>query len=231
MGIGHALSIGLAKLGINLILNARSGKLLEKMASQCSDMGIKAIPVPGDISKTEIVTNCLNKAEQIGSLSGFIHVAGILNPGPYVWELEEDKFTRIFDVTVKASYLLIRHIVPQLLSAGKGIVVFVGSGAAEITQPGIAAYCAAKAAQEHLARQLAAETDKVISFIYRPGVVDTRMQEQAREAVGGAAKNLHHVFRPWKKNNQLLTPEQSANALIKILQSNIKAKHGKIVTA
>lgn len=230
-GIGKALSVGLAKLGVNLVLNARGREPLEEAVFECSNEGIKAVPVPGDISKSEIVTECLKKAEEIGALSGFIHVAGTLCPGPYIWELEEVKFNKIFDVHVKASYLLIRYVVPKLLSSGTGMAVFVGSGAADLTQPGIAAYCAAKAAQEHLARQLAAETGRVTCFVYRPGMVDTRMHEQAREAVGGAAKNLHDVFRPLKENNRLLTPEQSADALIRILQGDIRTRQGRIITA
>jgi len=51
-------------------------------------------------------------------------------------------------------------------------------------------------------------------FVFRPGVVDTRMQEQAR---GGAAKHLHQVFRPWKDRGELLTPEQSAAGLLRAL--------------
>ncbi len=69
--------------------------------------------------------------------------------------------------------------------------MFVGSGAAEITQPGISAYCKAKAVQELLVKQLAAETNKIISFVFRQSIVDTRMQEQAREAKGGAAKHIN----------------------------------------
>ncbi|WP_291322963.1 SDR family NAD(P)-dependent oxidoreductase [Desulfonatronospira sp.] len=231
MGIGKAISLGLAKQGVNLVLNARSQELLEETAARCSSTGIQAIAVPGDISLADTVLHCLKAAQRIGNLSGFIHVAGLLFPGPTIWELDEDKFAKIFDVNVKASYLMIKYFVPKLISTGHGVAVFAGSGAAEITQPGIAAYCAAKAAQEHLVRQLAAENSIVISFIFRPGIVDTRMQEQAREAKGGAAKHLHQVFRPWKKNNQLLTPDQSASALIKILQGDIRGKHGQIVSA
>ena len=231
MGIGKALAIGLAKCGVNLVLNARSQELLEETSAQCSKTGVQATVVAGDISQAETVIHCRNEAEKTGNLMGFIHVASLLYPGPNIWELDEDKFTKIFDVNVKASFLLIKHVVPKLISSGQGFAIFVGSGAAEIAQPGIAAYCSAKAAQEHLVRQLAAETRKVISFIYRPGIVDTRMQEQARESKGGAAKHLHQVFRPWKENKELLTTEQSASALIKILQGDIRVKHGQTVSA
>lgn len=229
MGIGQALAIGLAESGVNLVLNARSQELLNETSAQCTRAGVQAAAVCGDISQAETVTRCLKEAEKTGRLKGFIHAAGLLYPGPNIWELDEDKFTRIFDVHVKASFLLIKHVVPKLLS-DQGFAVFVGSGAAEISQPGIAAYCSAKAAQEHLVRQLAAETSQITSFIYRPGIVDTKMQEQARDARGGAAGHLHQVFRPWKDNNELLTPEQSASGLINILRGDIRAQHGRVVS-
>ncbi len=230
MGIGRALALGLAGLGVNLVLNARTRDLLDQTAFQCSKQGVTARAVCGDISRPETAVCCVEKARESGRLTGFIHAAGLLNPGPYIWELGYQEFSGVFDVNVLASFTLIREVVPLLIPAGQGLAVFIGSGAAEITQPGIAAYCAAKSAQEHLARQLAAETRAVTCFVYRPGIVETRMQEQARQARGGGARELHRVFRPWKEKGQLLSPEQSAQGLINILKNNPHKHHGKTVT-
>ena len=57
-------------------------------------------------------------------------------------------------------------------------------------QAGIAAYGAAKAAEEHLARHIAAEAPEITTFIFRPGIVDTRPQVQARESTGGASGEI-----------------------------------------
>jgi NAD(P)-dependent dehydrogenase (short-subunit alcohol dehydrogenase family) len=229
MGIGRALAVGLAEEGFKLVLNARSRDLLEAVAGECRDKGVEALVVPGDVSMPETVLKCVSEAASNGDMFGFIHVAGVLNPGPFLWELGEDSFSRIMDVSLKASYLLIRHAVPRLLSRGQGLAVFFGSGAAEITQPGISAYCAAKAAEEHLARQLAAETSDIVTFVYRPGIVDTGMQEQAREARGGASAHLHRVFRPWKERGELISPERSAEGLITLLRGDLKGLHGKVI--
>ena len=231
MGIGRAIALGLAREGVDLVLNARGHEALEEVGTRCTEQGIRVATVQGDISRPEIVARCAQKAEQSRNMFGFIHVAGILNPGPFIWELEPEAFNQVMDTNVKASYLLIRHIVPVILSRGQGVAVFVGSGAAERTQPGIGAYCAAKAAEEMLARQLAAETDRVTSFVFRPGIVDTRMQEQARQAGGGAADLLHRVFRPWKERGELLSPEQSAADLIGLLRKDPGQLHGRTFRA
>ena len=144
--------------------------------------------VAGDASKAETVASMLEAARAIGNFQGFIHAAGLLHPGPYIWELSSGDFQAVFAANVMAGHQWIRYCLPDLLSKGEGLAVFFGSGAAEKTQPGIAAYCAAKAAEEHLARRLAAEAPSVTTLIYRPGIVETRMQVQARKSQGGAAR-------------------------------------------
>ena len=231
MGIGKAVALGLAHEGVDLVLNARSREPLHETKQKCLEYDVLARTAVGDISRVETVKQCVEKAHEMGGLTGFIHAAGILNPGAYLWEMQEESFNEVMDSNVKASFLLVRYAVPAIMHRQNGLAVFVGSGAAEITQPGIGAYCAAKAAEEHLARQLAAETDSLTCFVFRPGIVDTRMQDQARQAQGGAAGHLHRVFRPWKDRGELLTPEQSAAGLIKLLKGDLSKLHGGIFRA
>ena len=124
---------------------------------------------------------------------------------------------------------LIRAAVPHLLPREDGLAVFFGSGAAERNQVGIGVYCAAKAAEEFIARQLAAETRRVAAFIYRPSVAETRMQRQAREAAGGAAEQVRRHFRAYQAQGRLLSPEQAAAALIRALMGDPRALHGRTV--
>lgn len=231
MGIGRALALGLAREGVNLVLNARNREPLQEVAQKCSAHNVRAEVVAGDISLAKTVEACVEQAKAMGDMTGFIHCAGILHPGSFLWELDEESFRQVMGSNVQAAFLLIRYAVPALMARKSGLAVFVGSGAADITQPGIGAYCAAKAAEEQLAKQLAAETDALTCFVFRPGIVDTRMQEQARQAQGGAAKHLHQVFRPWKDRGELITPEQSAGSLIQLLKEEGKKLHGGIFRA
>ena len=52
------------------------------------------------------------------------------------------------------------------------------------------------------------------------------MQVQARESRGGAAEQLQAVFRPWKEQGQLMTPEQSAAGLVRLLATDPRRLHG-----
>jgi NAD(P)-dependent dehydrogenase (short-subunit alcohol dehydrogenase family) len=228
MGIGRALALELAGMGVNLILNARHAPALEEAAAACAVQGVQARPMAGDVAMSGTASALVNQAQALGGFYGFIHAAGVLNPGPLLWELSEHKFREVLDSHVTAAYQLIRVAFPALLQQGEGLAVFFGSGAAEHIIPGIAAYCAAKAAEEHLARQLAAEAPMITSFVFRPGVTETRMQRQARGSTGGGAENLHRRFGGYKERGELSTPEAEARSLVEILTENPRRFHGKI---
>jgi len=227
LGVGRALAEALAVLGANLVLNARGPEALDDAWQACDMVGAKAVAVAGDASKAATAKELINAATTLGDFLGFVHCAGVLNPGPLLWEMDANGFDEIFSSNVKAAWQLARVCVPELRKSGVGLAVVLGSAAATVTQPGIALYCAAKAAEEHLSRQLAAEEPWLTSFVYRPGLVDTRMQEQARTATGGGAEALKSLFKPWLERGKLIMPEDSAMGLIRILMGDWTGLSGK----
>lgn len=227
-GIGKALALELAKEGVNLVLGARSREKLLETSDACRKIGVKAVCINGDVSSSNVAQELVQIAIELGDFYGFIHAAGVLAPGPNVWELNKTRFKEVMNASVIAAHQLIRHAAPSLLWRGEGLAVFFGSGAAERAQPGIGAYCAAKAAEEHLARQLAEEAPPITTIIWRPGIVETRMQEDARNSQGGGSAKLREVFQPWKDEGKLMTPEESARGLVDLLKSDPKKYHGKI---
>lgn len=237
LGVGHALAVELAKRGASLVLSARTPETLQQASEDCIHAAKKAgfatkhIAVPGSCANPETAATLVRKATEIGRFSGLFHCAGVLHPGPLSHELDPERFAEVFEAGPIAAQALAHAAYPKLLETTDAVAVFLGSGAAERTQTGIGPYCAAKAAQEHLVRQLAAETPQITAFNYRPGIVDTRMQTQARETTeGGGADAIHAVFRPWKENNELISPETSARALLMLLDSGPHHLHATTPT-
>ncbi|AMK10519.1 SDR family NAD(P)-dependent oxidoreductase [Pseudodesulfovibrio indicus] len=227
-GIGAALAEELARAGVNLVLGARTESRLTEVRNRCRAHKVRAECLAGDVSSSNVAQELVQTAFELGDFHGFIHAAGVLAPGPSVWELNKTRFQEVFDASVIGAHQLMRHAVPLLLKRGSGLAVFFGSGAADRVQPGIGTYCAAKAAEEHLARQLAEEAPKITSVIWRPGVVETDMQREARQAEGGEAQRLRAVFTKWKRDGLLLTPQQSARGLVDFLKGDPRTYHGKI---
>lgn len=229
LGMGRALGLLLAReQRVNLILNARHAAPLEEVAAACREAGVQVRPVAGNAARETVVATLVTEAIKLGNFSGFIHAAGVLRPGPLLWELSPARFKEILDAHVTAAYQLVRQAVPALLQAGEGLAVFFGSGAAVSNLPGIGAYCVAKAAEEHLARQLAEEAPQITSFVFRPGVVETRMQRQARRSRGGGAAILHRHFRAYQEAGELISPEDAARRLVEILSLDPRRYQGEI---
>ena len=94
-------------------------------------------------------------------------------------------------------------------------IINVSSGAAQSTLPGESLYCIAKAGLEMLTRSLAAvhASTSFRAITLRPGIIDTDMQVAAR---GASEADLPSVgmFRSFKSENQLKTPDEVAAKII-----------------
>jgi NAD(P)-dependent dehydrogenase (short-subunit alcohol dehydrogenase family) len=229
-GIGRALALELARHGVNLVLNARHQHPLAEVVADCERIGVTVGEVAGDAAVATVTDSMVATALDVGEFHGFIHAAGVLHPGPFLWELPPEHFREVLDSHVVVAYQLVRAAIPPLLRQGDGLAVFFGSYAAEGNLPGIGAYNIAKRAEEHLARQLAQEAPQIVSLVFRPGAIETRMQEQAREAEGGAAEVLHREFRGYLQRGVLDIPAKTARCLLKFLLDAPRRHHGRIVT-
>jgi len=229
-GIGSALAVELAGEGVRLVLNGRNQAKLESVAAQCRNAGVEVDLLAGSAASRRIADELVDMAIRMEYFSGFIHAAGVLNPGPFLWELNDGQFHEVFEASVEAGFQIARAAFPHLVDKGGGFAVFFGSGAAEMTLPGIGAYCAAKAAEEHLARQLAAEAPSVTTFVFRPGIVDTPMVASATIARGSAAGRLRREFSGYKDRGELLSPVVPARALVSILKHDPGRFHGRVAS-
>jgi NAD(P)-dependent dehydrogenase (short-subunit alcohol dehydrogenase family) len=229
-GLGKAVAIELAHSGADVVINGRDERRLSETARECEALGRKVRYLAGDISDATTARRLVEEACELGEFYGFVHAAGVAGPGPFLWELSEEAFREVIGASLIGGYQLVRFAAPLLSDRGAGIAVFVGSAAAEMTLPGLGAYCIAKSAEEHLARQLASEAPSIVSFAFRPGVVDTPMQSQAREAEGGAAHLLRRKFEGYRARGELKAPEKVAKALVRMMTGNPARFQGRVAT-
>jgi len=125
-----------------------------------------------------------------------INNAGVMNRLAPLWEQEDREFTKIVDVNVRGVANVIRHFVPAMVTAKKGVIVNFSSGWGRSVSPEVAAYCATKWAIEGLTKALAAELPAGMAAVpLNPGVIDTDMLRQCW-ADGAAA---HPKAADWVK--------------------------------
>ena len=93
-------------------------------------------------------------------------------------------------------------------------IMHISSGAGRRPMPGWSIYCATKAALDHHARSVAADTVAHLAIeSLAPGVIDTDMQGEIR-ATTPEQFTLREQFVALKENNDLSSPESCGEAII-----------------
>jgi short-subunit dehydrogenase len=178
-GIGRATAYALAGAGCKLTLVARSVELLQILTDQ---LGPQVIPVPADMGDTVQATNVVQETiDAFGRIDVVINNAGI-GVRDDVINLAEDEARRTMDVNYFGPVALIQAAIPHLkANPDGGLIINVSSIVGRRAMPGLAGYCAGKAALEKMAESLRLEllADNIrVSTVY-PGVTQTRFNDNS----------------------------------------------------
>ncbi|KAI9335905.1 hypothetical protein BDR26DRAFT_865330 [Obelidium mucronatum] len=97
-------------------------------------------------------------------------------------------------------------------------MLFVSSGAAAGPYAGWGPYCMSKAALNMLSSVFALEEPTLVSFAFRPGVVETEMQATIRNErnVHEMGAEKHEQFKKLYENGDLLKPHVPGGILAKM---------------
>jgi NAD(P)-dependent dehydrogenase (short-subunit alcohol dehydrogenase family) len=119
------------------------------------------------------------------------------------------------DVTLKGIYLLSRAVVPQMIRAGGGSIINIGSGWSLKGGPRAASYCAAKGGTVNLTRAMAIDHGQhnIRVNCVCPGDIDTPMLRSECSQLGEDVQSFM-----WEAANRPLarvgTPDDVANAVL-----------------
>lgn len=105
-----------------------------------------------------------------------INNAAIITPVGPLWEAPADEFQRIVNVNIVGVVNVLRHVFPQMLARGNGVVINLSSGWGRSTSPDVGPYCATKYAVEGLSHAMAQEVPAGFAVVaMNPGIIDTDM--------------------------------------------------------
>lgn len=136
-----------------------------------------------DVQDRESVDRALEMAvSEFGSVEVWINNAGIFPHSPAL-DISDTDWKTTLGVNLDGTFIGARAAGKHMASHGGGVIVNLASVAGYKARPGRAAYCASKAAVEHLTHCLAVElaTWKIRVNAVAPGFVDTRMTDWVRE--------------------------------------------------
>ncbi|WP_433891216.1 SDR family NAD(P)-dependent oxidoreductase [Streptomyces sp. CA-111067] len=222
-GIGRATALALAGAGADLVLLARSADQLAAVAGEIRDLGRTAHPIRADLEDPRGVRSAGDEVLDVsGGVDILVNNAARVAPLGGTARLDQDDILDALVLNVLSAVALTSALLPVMVRRGWGRIVNVSSGI--VARPegmvGGNVYVTTKAALEAHTVNLAAELDGtgVTANVYRPGTVDTAMQEWIRdqdpERIGEA---LHQRFVSSHAEGRLITPERSAAVLLERL--------------
>jgi benzil reductase ((S)-benzoin forming) len=153
-----------------------------------------------------------------------INNAGWIGEISHIGKLSNQSISHIFEVNTIAPAILMNAFVKVYgkMKGAKRIVINVSSGAATKAIDGWSGYSASKAALNMLTQtaQIEAELDQsgIKFFAVAPGVVDTEMQQEIRNASSDDFSTLPK-FIGLKESGQLSSPEFAAEKILYLIDN------------
>ena len=172
-GIGRAIALALARAGAHVTAVSRTALELDSLVSEIEAAGGKAHAHAGDILDPNICAGAVQAASSHGRIQILVNNAGAAGHTPFA-DTTDAEWDRILGTNVTAVFRITRAALPDLVRGG-GHVFMISSLAGSNAIASMSAYCASKAALDHLARCLMLEVRhhgvKVTTLA--PGSVDT----------------------------------------------------------
>lgn len=208
-GLGRALTLALVKRNKKVLIVGRREERLQKTAALSPLIDYLSADVSTELGLNQIVCALKNQ----NNLEGLINNAGTLDPIIPITQIEASQWHQTMKTNLDAALFLPQKLQTQL---SNGRVLNVSSGVAHFAVPNWASYCVSKAALSMLTLCWQEESNDIAFASVMPGIVDTEMQELARENDQmDEAKRL--FFQNLKTTGKLLACDTVAEFLVWLL--------------
>ncbi|MYR07214.1 SDR family NAD(P)-dependent oxidoreductase [Gordonia sp. SID5947] len=191
-GIGAAIAERFAADGWDLTISSRGREALESRAAELSEMGAGRVEViPADMTDGDAVAElATGHVEAFGRCDTLVINAGMGQKGA-VADLPVRRFDRLYQVNVRAPYILLQTLLPTLRATaetnGVAKVIAIASITGVYPEPELSAYGSTKAALISLCETFNLEESRngVSATTIAPGYVDTDMSDWLKEQIPG----------------------------------------------
>ena len=206
-GIGAAIAKQLAAEGAAVVVNYASSKAgAEKVVSEITAQGGKAVAVQGDVAKKADIERLFAETKKAyGKLDVLVNNAGVYEFLP-LEQVTEAHFRRQFDVNVLGLLLTTQEAIKQFPTTSS--VINIGSVVGTSAAPNGAVYSATKAAVNAVTQSLAKELGarKIRVNTISPGMIET----EGVHAAGFAESDFRKMIEAQTPLGRIGQPDEIA---------------------
>lgn len=194
-GIGESTARELARRGATVVLPARRAQELNRVATDITHLGHKALAVPTDVRSRQSIDHLIAQTvEAYGRVDGVVNVAGIGGAG-IIERTSDDVLEEMVMINLLAPARLIQAALPFMKHDGSAAIVNIGSIAGEMGTNGM--YSATKFGLRGLSDSLRRElwTKHIVVSLIEPGYIRTALTIQVKGSLPGPEYVAHAVAR------------------------------------
>ncbi|HEV2485499.1 MAG TPA: 3-ketoacyl-ACP reductase [Terracidiphilus sp.] len=209
-GIGHACTLGLAKVGFNLLLNDRDGdenrELAPHITSELADLGADSLPIFADVAKLEIHSTMLDAAiSRWGRIDCLVNNAGVpAHQRGDLLDVEPESFDECISVNTRAVFFLSQAVARQMLEQSRQTdthrsIINITSSNAKAVSITRSEYCVSKAASSMTTKLFALRLASAGIGVYevRPGIIETDLTRPAKSIYDKIIDDHHVPAERW----------------------------------
>lgn len=172
-GLGRALAAVWMEAGHTVIGCGRSGDEIFELRMDHPGHDFSVVDVALD---NRVALWAVNVLGTHGAPDLLVNNAAVMNRLAPLWVQSDAEFTKLVDVNLRGTANVIRHFVPPMVAAGRGVIVNLSSGWGRSVSPEVAPYCMSKWGIEGLTKALAEELPAGMAAVpLNPGTIDTDM--------------------------------------------------------
>lgn len=195
-GIGFAIAERLAADGASVVVSSRKEKNVTNAVEKLKASGYSVSGVVCHVGKADDRERLIKEAQdKFGGIDILVSNAAV-NPGVGpVLESPEDVWDKIFDINVKAAYLLSKEVLPHLRKRGGGNIVYISSIAGFQPLELLGVYSVSKTALLGLTKVAAKDVarENIRINCVAPGIIITRFSEALRQTKESEEAILQNV--------------------------------------